>query len=672
MRAFLWGRKMPLPNILEFIGTNITQRKFQEAQEKLLNYLGIEVPTKTELSNVSADLNAKIIPKADKTYVDNALSGFTNGASKFYPTLALAEADIANITVKEKVDIGEVANGGTWYKATTGATSLTKSPYDPLTQANAAEVNAKTYTDSKFDVDWQLYDATKNVAGRYVQGATNQVLSNAAWTLTIFPVVAGKTYAVKSSNFGSGFSVVLRDSYNTDAGAALNAVTMVATSDPTVKTFTVAADSTAKYALMNVYSSSTGFDIRTGLFINVGSTILTEPKINKVAGAKVISPVSLEELAYISESELTKDFQLYIAANNVANKFVSVGGDITQSTGTMLTVFPVTAGKTYALKASNYAVSAFFMALRDSNSTDTGKTLGRVSFVDTSDPTVKLFTIASDSTATHAFLNVVLPSQSYDIRNGLIIREGTIAEDTLVKSILGFALMDSRARTDILELQKNLSKVPLYGKKWALIGDSITEYNYRATVNYSMYIKNKVGSLTLYNYGQSGTGYFDSHNIANSITQTDMDFITVALGTNDFGKATLPLGAFLDTGTTTVSGCINTLLSSLITKFYNKKIYVFTPVPRLSSYGLNGATNAQGYSLEQLSELIKQYCRHYSLPCLDLYHGSNLPVWTAGGNTYYFTAPNYPSPDGLHPNDAGHAVMAQKIQPFLESNVSVR
>ena len=128
---------MPLPNIIEFIGTNITQRKFQEAQEKLLSYLGVEVPTKTELSNVSADLNAKITPKADKTYVDTALSGFTNGASKFYPTLALAEADIANITVKDKVDIGEVANGGVWYKATAGATSLTKSPYDPLAQARA-------------------------------------------------------------------------------------------------------------------------------------------------------------------------------------------------------------------------------------------------------------------------------------------------------------------------------------------------------------------------------------------------------------------------------------------------------------------------------------------------------------------------------------------------------
>lgn len=158
--AFSWGRKMPLPNILEFIGTNITQRKFQEAQEKLLNYLGIEVPTKTELNSEISKLNNAITPKADKIYVDTALAGFTNGVSKFYPTLALANADITNITIKDKVDIGEIANGGTWYKATAGATNLTKSPYDPLTQAkadattkaNAAEANAKALTKDVSDI----------------------------------------------------------------------------------------------------------------------------------------------------------------------------------------------------------------------------------------------------------------------------------------------------------------------------------------------------------------------------------------------------------------------------------------------------------------------------------------------------------------------------------------
>lgn len=54
-----------------------------------------------------------------------------------YNTLVEANVDIANISVNQNVN---VVDSGLYYKATAGATSLTKSAYDPLTQA-------KTYTD---------------------------------------------------------------------------------------------------------------------------------------------------------------------------------------------------------------------------------------------------------------------------------------------------------------------------------------------------------------------------------------------------------------------------------------------------------------------------------------------------------------------------------------------
>lgn len=154
MRVFLWGRKMPLPNILEFIGTNISQRKFQEAQEKLLNYLGIEVPTKSELNSEISKVNSAITPKADKVYVDNALTAIAGG-HKAYQTLALAQAAQASLPVNTIVEVtndSTTSNNGTYQW---NGTTLTKSAYDPLTQAkadattkaNAAEANAKTYTD---------------------------------------------------------------------------------------------------------------------------------------------------------------------------------------------------------------------------------------------------------------------------------------------------------------------------------------------------------------------------------------------------------------------------------------------------------------------------------------------------------------------------------------------
>jgi hypothetical protein len=61
------------------------------------------------------------------------------------------------------------------------------------------------------------------------------------------------------------------------------------------------------------------------------------------------------------------------------------------------------------------------------------------------------------------------------------------------------------------------------------------------------------------------------------------------------------LGSFLDTGTATISGCFNTCLLGLITKFFSKKITVFTQLSRLDNWGSNAAPNAVGYTLEQLS-----------------------------------------------------------------------
>ena len=107
---------------------------------------------KTEVKNAlsekasKSEVVAAVAPKADKDYVDSALSSFQNGAIKTYPTLAAANADIANISLNTKVSILSETDGGDYYKVTSNATSLTKSPYDPV---QTAVREAKTYTDQK-------------------------------------------------------------------------------------------------------------------------------------------------------------------------------------------------------------------------------------------------------------------------------------------------------------------------------------------------------------------------------------------------------------------------------------------------------------------------------------------------------------------------------------------
>lgn len=101
--------------------------------------LGREVYTLASVPQINTmtreEVNAVVAPKANKADVDTALSNLSTTANKYYSTLSAANADIANIAVNQPVTIGDAANGGLWYKATAGATSLTKSPYDPLTQA---------------------------------------------------------------------------------------------------------------------------------------------------------------------------------------------------------------------------------------------------------------------------------------------------------------------------------------------------------------------------------------------------------------------------------------------------------------------------------------------------------------------------------------------------------
>lgn len=89
------------------------------------------------------EVAAAVAPKANKADVDEALSNLSTNANKFYPTLAEANYYITQMAVNDVVTVGEEANKGLWYKATAGATNLTKSPYDPLRQAKSYADAAK-------------------------------------------------------------------------------------------------------------------------------------------------------------------------------------------------------------------------------------------------------------------------------------------------------------------------------------------------------------------------------------------------------------------------------------------------------------------------------------------------------------------------------------------------
>ena len=112
-----------------------------------------------------------------------------------YDTLVEANADIANIAVNQNVN---VVDGGLYLKATAGATSLTKSAYDPLNQA----VNkTKSILKPNFILtDQQIDSAKKKVIefSKYQFDSSNSVLFDTIATTK--SVTTTENLVIKDSN----------------------------------------------------------------------------------------------------------------------------------------------------------------------------------------------------------------------------------------------------------------------------------------------------------------------------------------------------------------------------------------------------------------------------------------------------------------------------------------
>lgn len=207
------------------------------------------------------------------------------------------------------------------------------------------------------------------------------------------------------------------------------------------------------------------------------------------------------------------------------------------------------------------------------------------------------------------------------------------------------------------------------GKTWNAIGDSITEHNAKTNKNYHDYIAAKIG-CKVNNYGISGTGWRTPNStntqpaIYNRISSlaANADLITVFAGTNDWGEVytTMTLGAFGDTApATSFYGAVDNTISQLVTKYPTKTIAVFTPIQRSDAwYNLQHGTS--GVSMQQVADAIITVANKYNIPVLDLYRQGNMYAQNTTFQTMMM-------PDGLHPNDAGHVALADKILAFLNT-----
>ena len=136
----------------------------------------------------------------------------------------------------------------------------------------------------------------------------------------------------------------------------------------------------------------------------------------------------------------------------------------------------------------------------------------------------------------------------------------------------------------------------------------------------------------------------------------DADVIVVFGGTNDFGHGDAPFGTFADRTADTFCGALHELYTTLLEKYPAAQFVIITPLHR----GTEAIPNMHGKVLKDYVDAIRQAAEYYSLPVLDLYANYGVqPAVPVMRETYM--------PDGLHPNDAGHVILTNKIVRFIES-----
>ena len=201
----------------------------------------------------------------------------------------------------------------------------------------------------------------------------------------------------------------------------------------------------------------------------------------------------------------------------------------------------------------------------------------------------------------------------------------------------------------------------LTGKKWAVIGDSLTAHNDKATKNYHDYVAEETG-ITVVNLGRSGRGYARAVDgitfggMAASVP-ADTDVITIFGSGNDVASSGLNLGTITDSDNTTICGCINLSLDAIYAAFPLVPLGVITPTPWTNTEPSDGETSFSLYC-----EAIVQICALRGIPCLDLYHCSNLHPDDSSFRAIAYSKDNG---EGTHPDENGHKFIAPRFREFL-------
>ena len=208
------------------------------------------------------------------------------------------------------------------------------------------------------------------------------------------------------------------------------------------------------------------------------------------------------------------------------------------------------------------------------------------------------------------------------------------------------------------------------GRTAAFLGDSITAgMNTSEGKGYWDYLGDILGLKESIPYGVAGSCISSASDMGTSIApfcerykdiKRDADLIVIFGGTNDYGFNT-PLGSEDDKTDVSFYGALYEMLTGLKAEHPKAVIVFMTPLHRVEFGGLSvdKQKNDAGYTLYHYIDAIKKQCENLNIPVIDT-------------NTVYglnpadkFVKNNYLT-DGLHPNEEGHKILAERIASCFE------
>lgn len=212
-----------------------------------------------------------------------------------------------------------------------------------------------------------------------------------------------------------------------------------------------------------------------------------------------------------------------------------------------------------------------------------------------------------------------------------------------------------------------LSETYYNGLKYVAIGDSITYGAGASTTSngYAPLLSNKLGT-SFTNYGTSGSTFKGQFSKLSATATAQADLITIALGINDYYQS-VELGTLGVDGEDTIYGRVKMWCDKLIELMKNgcnAKIIFLTPLQaKLAFNGSAEKPNSKGVTLNQVRNAIIETCARYRFPVIDMYKYSGFYYNdTDDNNLDTYLA------DGVHPNDSGHEIMANKLYDYIINN----